>query len=234
MKHLHGRQKLGVIHLTLVLVLVLSGCAYGRYAESLYKEPCNTRAYIQLVVEDYLNKRFPLKSPVRMAIIPFSVPANLASAGSESPGLGNELAWKVHAALLETGKIPMVEVLNRVDWPGKKNEFFTGNYGALAMAREAGYDLVMVGYLDQITTPTRMAIYTKLIEVDSGITVYYGRSSAELFDAHYQRRSPWWMPGSFWWHTNEDPSNMLVNSTSDQLAECVVKGLLSYDPVPYN
>jgi len=232
MEHLHGRQKLGVISLTLLLLLALSGCVYGRYAESLYKETCNTRAYIQLVVEDYLTKRFPLKSPVRMAIIPFSVPANLASAGSESPGLGNELAWKVHAYLLETGQIPVVEVFNRVDWPGKKDEFFTGNYGALALAREAGYDLVLVGYLDHITTPTRMAVHTKLIEVESGITMYYGRSSVESLDPRFQRRAPWWLPGSFWWHSNEDPGNMLFNSTADQLAQCVVKGLLSHDPVP--
>ncbi|NLF25173.1 MAG: hypothetical protein GX589_05880 [Deltaproteobacteria bacterium] len=218
--------------MTLLLVLALSGCVYGRYVESLYQDPCNSRAYIQLVVEDYLNKRFPLKSPVRMAIIPFSVPANLASSGNESPGLGNELAWKIHAYLLETGSIPMLEVFNRVDWPGKKDEFFTGNYGALALAREAGYDLVMVGYLDQVATPARMSVQTKLIEVESGITVYYGKTSAENYDARYQRRGPWWLPGSFWWHSNEEPSQMLINSTTDQLAHCVVRSLLSYEPVP--
>src|SRR4051812_36516187 len=133
--------KTNVKILTALAGFCLCSCSflYNRYAES-----CNSHAYLQRGLYAYINSRYHYNSPVRMAIIPFSVPANISADNSERPGLGNELAWKIHAQLLATGQIPIVEVLNRQDWPNKKEEFFTGNFGAIAMAREAGYDLLMV------------------------------------------------------------------------------------------
>jgi hypothetical protein len=69
-------------------------------------------------------------------------------------------------------------VLNREDWPRKKEEFFTGNFGALAFARDAGYDMIVVGYLDEIKRLDTWRVHTKVIEVASGTTLWYGTSEA--------------------------------------------------------
>jgi hypothetical protein len=229
MKHLCLRQKLSVILLTLFPVFALSGCFYGRYAESLYRDTCNSRAYVQLGLEEYLKKRYPKYSPVRLAVVPFSVPANLASTGSEFPGVGNTLASKVQADLLASGAVPMVEVLNRVDWPGKKDEFFTGNFGALSLAREAGYDLVLVGFLERMTKLSVMSAHTKLIDVESGVTIWYGQSTVDNLSPHYQRGQPWWLLGTFWWHGREEPSNLELEPLQKDLARCIVQGVLTVE-----
>ena len=111
-----------------------------------------------------------------MAVIPFSVPANLSTHTPEFPGLDRQLAERVHGELADSQRIPVVEVLNRQDWPGKKEEFFTGNFGAIAQAREAGYDIVFIGYLERSKSLDTLSAYSKVIEVESGITLFYGRS----------------------------------------------------------
>ncbi len=123
-----------------------------------------------------MDQRFTPKSPVRTGVIPFVVPANLSARSAQQPGLGNQLAWAVHRDLLETGIFPIIEVLNREDWPRKKEEFFTGNFGALAFARDAGYDMIVVGYLDEIKRLDTWRLHTKVIEVASGTTLWYGTS----------------------------------------------------------
>jgi hypothetical protein len=154
-----------------LLSLLLAGCSV---IHDQYGETCKTHAYVRTSVEDYISRRFHPRAPARLAIIPFSVPANVAAHSLHQPGLGNELAWSAHGAFLESGKIPIVEVFNRQDWPGKKDEFFTGNFGALALAREAGYDLVFVGYLAGMKRLDTFTVHSKLIEVESGTTLWYG------------------------------------------------------------
>ena len=222
----HARHP-AVIFLTLLLIFLLSSCAsYFRYAEQLYKDPCKIHAYVRTPVADYLSRRFNSHAPVRVAIIPFSVPANLASMGNERPGLGNELAWQVHAKLLRSGELPVVEVFNRQDWPGKKEEFFTGNFGALALAREANYDLVLVGYLDDIHDLGEMAVFGKLIEVESGITVWYGKSAVETLDPDFQHQGPWW------WADKRRPDKLQRVGLTQDLAACFTRNLLSEQPIP--
>jgi hypothetical protein len=67
-------------------------------------------------------------------------------------------------------------VLNRQDWPRKKEEFFTGNFGALSAARAAGYDLVLVGNVEPITRVDEYIVHSKVLDVESGITLWYGTS----------------------------------------------------------
>jgi len=143
-----------------------------------YGESCNTRAYVASDVDTFLRSRFLKNSPVRVAVIPFIVPANLAAYSNEFPGIGNQLAWKVQAEFLRKQAFPIIEVLNRQDWPGKKEEFFTGNFGALTYAMDAGYDLALVGLVESGDRLDTLTVDTKLIEVDSGITLWYGRTSA--------------------------------------------------------
>jgi hypothetical protein len=109
-------------------------------------------------------------------VIPFDVPANLSYRAGQTLGLGNQLAWGVHRHLLASEVFPIIEVLNREDWPRKKEEFFTGNFGALQFARDASYDVVIVGHLEPIVRLDTWEVHTKVIEVESGTTLWYGTS----------------------------------------------------------
>jgi hypothetical protein len=65
----------------------------------------------------------------------------------------------------------------RDDWPGKREEFWTGNFGALAQSREAGYDFVLVGFVDQMKSLDSMTVHSKIIDSDSGVTVWSGSTT---------------------------------------------------------
>lgn len=109
-----------------------------------------------------------------MGIVPLVTPANLAGYSDQSPPLGAQLAWRLHGEILRNGKIPIVEVTSWHDWPLKREDFFTGNFQSLKRARESGYDLVFVGLLEQ-STPEEAAVLGKIIDVNAGLTLWYGR-----------------------------------------------------------
>ena len=214
-----------VIFLTASL-LSLSACSYLR--QSPYQGECKTRAYVQFVLRDYLTKRFEKNARVRLGIIPFSAPANLSYKGAQSPGVGSDAAWETQKALLETGAVPIVEVFNRQDWPGKKEEFNTGNYGAIRYGREAGYDLVLVGDVEKMTNLDEVSVVVRLIETESGTTLYTARSTVYNTEA-------WSLLGNInlgFVNRNRVPSILRVNDLLNDLADCIVQGLLSEEPVP--
>lgn len=219
MKHLQNRALASVILLTLVSASLLCGCS--RFNRR-YSEPCKSHAYSRTALSDFLTARFHSNSSVRLAVIPFSAPANISGLNSERPGLGLELSRKVHAQMLQTGLVPIVEVLNRQDWPGKKEEFFTGNFGAIAMAREAGYDLLLVGYVEKFKSLDRIKAYTKLIEADSGITVWYG--DTEVFTNRSQ------LPKTdvgLWGEQRPRADLLNMPAMTESLARCIVSAVTS-------
>lgn len=200
--------------LTLFFYVSATGCAY---LQRHYGEHCNSRAYTQIILSDYITSRYVSGSQVRMAVIPFSVPANISYRNMELPGLGNEMAWMVKAEMLRTGIVPIVEVLNRQDWPSKKEEFFTGNFGAIDMARDAGYDLVLVGFIDPINSLEAASASVKIIDVDSGITVWYGQVRAFTLrnDGNY-------IAGQLM-IDKYDPSRVASRAIFQKLATCIVE-----------
>ena len=200
--------------LTLVFVFLASGCSY---IHAQLGETCNSRAHVQMILVDYLSRRFASHSPVRLAIIPFSVPANLSGYNTERPGVGDQLAWKIHSEWLQNAAVPIVEVLNRQDWPGKKEEFFTGNHGAIAMAREAGYDLVQVGLVENLRSTDALTVHSKIIEVESGITVWYATSTVVTRRPELQSAAA--MTGL----VNRVPALLYTPEMVDSAAVCLVK-----------
>ncbi len=173
-------------------VKVLTLCVVAIFAASCtttqqHKESCNLRAYLDQDLEQYINGRFGSKAPIRMAIIPFSTPANFAWQNSQHQGLGKELAWRFQSEFLTQGTLPIVEVFNREDWPGKREEFWTGNFGSIAQAREAGYDLVFVGNVDPMRGIDNLTIHSKIIDVDAGITVWSGTTNVRTEKAKINR-----------------------------------------------
>lgn len=218
---------LRVILLTLLLVLS-SGCSYfDSYFEREPRLPdeCKSRAYLRVPLEDFLTRRYLSKSPVRLAIVPYSTPANLSAFNTEQPGLGNRIAWQLQAELARSGIIPIVEVLDRQDWPRKKEEFFTGNFGALSRARAAGYDLVLIGYMERMQGLDAISVYSKLIETTSNVTLYYGQVSASVVEGSFQRQ------GYSWFGTRR-PDLLRTNSLVGQMAQCTTFELLLDEPVP--
>lgn len=206
--------RITLLVVTLTATSSLSSCAFiNRH----YGESCNSHAYVRTVLSDYISNRFHRDSPVRLAVIPFSVPANISSVNSERQGLGNELAWKTQAYLLGREATPIVEVLNREDWPGKKDEFRTGNFGAIALAREAGYDLVLVGYLDSMRSLEEATLHTKLIEVESGITVWYGTTRAVTYRRDANEAV------DFFGIQDRRPDMIATSALADKLAKCVAE-----------
>ncbi|MBN8549306.1 MAG: hypothetical protein J0M12_08335 [Deltaproteobacteria bacterium] len=203
--------------LALCSLVVMTACSL---TQPYYEDPCNNRAYIQTVMADYISNRFHSNAPVRMAVIPFSVPANLAGKNAEIPGLGNELAWKVQEDFIGTEVFPIVEILNRQDWPGKKAEFFTGNFGAIAAARDAGYDLVFVGMLDTITSVDILGATTKLIETESGTTLWFGQTTVKSNSRAINRSLDQALL------TKRNPSIIETNQLKDGLAACIVRGVV--------
>ncbi len=112
-----------------------------------------------------------------MAVFPFEVPETFAPAGNESLHFGRELARKFHAELLGRKLVPIVELFNRDRWPGKRAEFFTDNNGAIELARQAGYDLALVGYMEEIKDDRSIVVYTKVIDTESRITLWHAKST---------------------------------------------------------
>ncbi len=204
--------------LTITASILLTSCSliYEHYGES-----CNSHAYLNRGLEDFIKSRYHYNSPVRMAIIPFSVAANISSQDMNLPGLGNEMAWKVHAKMLEGGQVPIVEVFNRQGWPRKKEEFFAGNFGAIDIAREAGYDLVMVGYIEPQSEINELNAYVKILDAESGITVYYGN----ILTTSRRRDMDAWEDTLL--ISDKIPSKTYLHETKEKLAVCIADATMS-------
>ncbi len=214
MKRLTGFLSCSVKYLTLLLLSLAAGCSLTRH---YVMDPCNSRAYVRTVIPDYLSTRFQTNAPVRVAVVPFSVPANVAGINNEVPGLGNELAWKVHERFVDSNVFPIVEVFNRQDWPRKKEEFHTGNFGAIASARDAGYDLVFVGNVDPIRSLDELSATTKLIETESGTTIWFGKTTARS-DARAMNQTL-----SSYYLADRVPSTLDLPGLEEDLSRCIVR-----------
>lgn len=189
-----------------------------------YDFKCKNHAYVRQVLSDYLSTRFHSHAPVRLAVIPFSVPANVSAYSSELPGLGNELAWSVRSELVRHEASPIIEVLNRYDWPGKKDEFFLGNHQAIAVAREAGYDLVLVGLLEGMGSLDEAILHSKLIDVAAGVTVWNGRSTSTRSESLWHQTKDWLDID------RRVPSASRVRPLMNHVANCAVRGILDENP----
>lgn len=210
----------GVKSLTIgALLLTLNGCAAVRTTQHYLDDRCKTRAHLQLSLDTYLSNKNRRRKLSRVAVVPYSVPANLAARGNEMPGLGNSIAHNVHAYLLESTPSTITQIFNRQDWPGKKEEFYTGNHTAIDLARRAGFDLLLVGIVEPITESNYITARTKIIDLEKGVTIFYGTTETEVSPMIY-KREPWW-----WVFSSYRPSQMRGNSLTRDLTECIVKGI---------
>jgi hypothetical protein len=197
------------------LLLLGSGCSV---IERRFGEGCKGHAYVRNDVGQYLSHRFLPGAPARLGIIPFTVSANLARQGG-SPGADDILAAKLQAKLLEYQTIPIVEILDR-DWPEKGGEFFRGNHGALLRARDAGYDLLFVGYLQPLSGTESMTASGKLLDVESGVTIWFGQIRAFTRRRDFTRAAAW---GGF---AKVTPSELYFEPLFEELAQCMAREMM--------
>lgn len=146
---------------------------------------CNSRAYIKTDIAAYLSSRFDSKAPVRLAIVPFGVPANLSGWGAESRGLGFQIGMALQGKMLETELAPISELFER-RLANQKLEFFKGNHEVIDVARQANFDLVLVGLMDELRSNNTISAYSKLIDTSSGITLWYGRTTSRVSETGHE------------------------------------------------
>ncbi len=90
---------------------------------------------------------------------------------------GRRLAKNFQEELLQRGTLSIVELFNRDNWPGKRDDFFSGNYQSIEYARNAGYDFVLIGHMQDIRADDQMVVYTKLIDVSNNVTVWSAKTT---------------------------------------------------------
>jgi len=208
---------------SVVFASFLIGCSMPHnpgddsYLQRRYSDSCKSHAYVRTILADHISNRYSSDAMVRLAILPFAAPANVTGIGPEQPGMGSELAWQIQARFLEGDQVSIAEVFNRRDWPGKADEFFSGNFGSLELAREAGYDLLLVGLIESPREMDALTAYSKIIEIESGTTLWYGKSTART-----ARRSNSRLMNSLGLE-KRIPSAMHYDVLMDQLARCVVR-----------
>ncbi|MCB0328762.1 MAG: hypothetical protein KDD70_03840, partial [Bdellovibrionales bacterium] len=92
--------------------------------------------------------------------------------------------------------------------------------------RDAGYDLVLVGVIENPRSIDEISAFSKLIEVESGITVWNGRSSVSTNRNTRKKTFP-----SSWWSDNTT-SLPQTNLLLEELASCLTNNVLHEDPSP--
>jgi len=161
-----------IILFLVVLSINLNGCSLAKLPYNM--EECKFQAYVDQGVPNYLSERFKKGNIPRIAVIPFEVPVNFSPAMNPRLKLGHDIASGFQRYILQTGEQVIVELFDRGDYPGKKMDFSTGNFIALNQARDAGYDFIFLGYMDDIKNDLVLRVHTKLIDTENNTTVWYG------------------------------------------------------------
>ncbi|MCB0358615.1 MAG: hypothetical protein KDD44_03240 [Bdellovibrionales bacterium] len=159
----------------MLLAASISGCSLSSWVPKT--EGCKIRTFVDQDLLDYVSERYHSKQSVRYAIIPFDVPETFARAGDDSHHFGRTLARLFQEEFLRSGELGTIELFNRDRWPGKRDDFFTGNYQAMEYARNAGYDMVILGHMEDIRDPEEFSVYTKVIDLSNNITIWFAKTT---------------------------------------------------------
>lgn len=197
-------------------LLLLSGCSM---ITNRYGEVCKSRAYTREPLDTYISTEYPSTYQARLGIIPFTVPENMTGIRQNVPPLGAQLAWRFQAELLSSGVIPIAEVTPWNMFPGSRNDFFQGNYKAIRYAADAGYDMVLIGLLEQNGAETA-TVLAKLIDVNTSVTLWYGRSHV------YSRRPSFNLVEQFFVEEEEMPAKLDLFPLYNEVIQCAANNLL--------
>lgn len=154
----------------------LSGCPLRTLP--MQQESCKIQAYVDQSFVNYVSSRFQKGNIPRVAIIPFDAQENFSPPMDPNMRFGTRLAQTFQQQFLAKKERIIVEVFMR-DWPGKRLDFTAGNFQAINYSRDAGYDFVMVGFVENISNDLVIRVHTKLIDTSSGMTVWYGTTDVK-------------------------------------------------------
>jgi len=210
---------LNVIILTLIS-LFSTGCS-SKLLSWLHDNElqCKNRAYIHIPVEEYINERYSSSPLVRVALVPFEVPASFSRNIAGWMNFQEEITQSLHVKLLESGKFQLLEIFKT--HPLRKDDFITGNYEITELAKQAGYDLLLVGQVGNLSGVTQLSGTAKLIDVNTGITVWYGQSQVGKVSYSTSRRDAFGVFG------RDRPDYMPFRLLADQFTSCLVENIFS-------
>lgn len=208
MKYLHKNL---IVVILIINLISLTACSI---LDITQKDPCNNHTNINMNLKKYVTTRYTKKKFIRLGIFPFSVPANLTSSSQDRPDFGMVLAQKLQPQILSSGVFTTAEVLNYSEWSGKKQEFFSNNLLAIEIGRNIGLDFIVVGYLAPQNHIEKMTVYTKIIDVNTGITLFYGETTATNTNTPSEKR--------FWQNYSKEysPNNFKLDEFTNVLMIC--------------
>jgi hypothetical protein len=207
-------------------VLLLTGCSLTGIPGT--SEGCKIRTYIDLGLVDYISNRYNSQQLPRIAVIPFDVPETFSPAGNQKINFGRDLANLFQHELLRRGELGIVELFDRDRWPGKRAEFFTGNYTAIQLARNAGYDFVVVGYMKDIINESDLTMLTRVVDTSNSITVWYAKTTISS-NARVLRRTLSDITRG--WIIQDKPDLFAFPERADLFASCTADRLIRGKPV---
>lgn len=168
--------------------------------------------------------------PARLGIMPFDVPENFAQPGNDALHFGKDLASRFQLELSRAGEIQVVELFDQNRWSGKREDFKNGNYGAIIRAHRAGYDFVMVGYLEDIVDDRTLNLNTKIIDTSNFVTIWSARTTVDSNARQKRRLYHAANVGPFKIGTYND-SLFDFPERTEKVVVCTVKSIVSDDPL---
>ena len=208
----------------LLLAATFTGCSTHKWVPG--SEGCKIRTIVNQGIEDYLSTRYHSNQPARLAVIPFDVPEGFARPGDDMHHFGRRLAKNFQEELLQRGTVNIVELFNRENWPGKRDDYFSGNYQSIQYARNAGYDFVFVGHMQDIRKDDQMVVYTKLIDVSNSVTVWSAKTTVSSSQRATNRGIDAIVGGV------QQPELFPFTEQAEELARCTVYEMHHGDSVP--
>ena len=206
------------------MIFLAAGCSIIGWPAKL--EGCKIQTYINGQLPGYLKARYDSQQLTRLAVIPFDVPETFAPPGNESMYFGREIARRIQGHLYKTGELRIIELFNQDRWPGKREEFMTGNHHAIQLAADAGYDLVLVGYLEELRGDQELNIYTKVIDTNGGVTIWSARTTVYSYQRPVQQVLA--QTRIF----KDRPDIFPYHEQIEEFAVCTVDSIMKGKPVP--
>lgn len=173
-------------------------------------------------MESFISSRFSRDAPVRLGVVPFSAPANVAGTSDRRAGLGFRLASILQGKLLEYQTIPIVELIPRDDWPGKRRDFYEGSHDAIALGREMGFDLILVGVITDYSLD-HLSFSGRILETEAGITVWYGTAQISSYRPVLDRT----VEGIGW--QKRVPSQLYIDEILEEAGRCIAREAMKDD-----
>lgn len=169
-------RTLNLIALLSLILLSFNGCPLRKLP--VQSETCKIQAYVDQSFVNYLSSRYKRGNSPRVAVIPFDVQENFSPPMNPNLRFGTKLAQGFQQQFLARNENIIVEVFLR-DWPGKRLDFTAGNFQAIQYAKDAGFDFVVVGFVEDMVNDLKMRVHTKVIDVNDSLTIWYGTTDVK-------------------------------------------------------